>query len=64
MVLSPNDEAASSKRHTQFKTKVHKPYPISDQFGVILAGIMLGRRVKKHQERPYPNLDKNLQLHL
>ena len=37
MILSPNDEAvASSKKHTlctQFKTRVHKPYPISDQKG-------------------------------
>ena len=34
MVLSPNDEeVASSKKHTQFKTKVHKPYAISDQNG-------------------------------
>ena len=35
MVLSPNDEevANSSKRHTQFKTRVHKPYPVSDQNG-------------------------------
>ena len=35
MVLSPNDEevANSSKKHTQFKTKVHKPYPGSDQNG-------------------------------
>ena len=34
MVLSPNEEAvASSKKHTQFKTRVHKPYPISDQNG-------------------------------
>ena len=35
MVLSPNDEevANSSKKHTQFKTRVHKPYPISDQDG-------------------------------
>ena len=32
MVLSPNEEeVASSKKHTQFKTRVHKPYPISDQ---------------------------------
>ena len=32
MLLSPNDEevANSSKKHTQFKTRVHKPYPISD----------------------------------
>ena len=29
MVLSPNDkDVASSKKHTQFKTRVHKPYPI------------------------------------
>ena len=35
MVSSPNDEkvANSSKNHTQFKTRVHKPYPISDQNG-------------------------------
>ena len=35
MVLSPNDEevANSSKKHTKFKTRVHKPYPISDQNG-------------------------------
>ena len=34
MVLSSNDEeVASSKKHTQFKTRVHKPYPISDQNG-------------------------------
>ena len=34
-VLSPNDEqvASSSQKHTQFKTRVHKPYPISDQNG-------------------------------
>ena len=32
MVLSPNDEevANSFKKHTQFKTTVHKAYPISD----------------------------------
>ena len=37
MVLSQNDEevANSSKKHTQFKTRVHKPYPISDQNGRI-----------------------------
>ena len=30
MVLSPNDEeVASSKKHTQFKTREQKPYPIS-----------------------------------
>ena len=34
MVLSPNDEeVASSKKHTQFKTRVNKPYRISDQNG-------------------------------
>ena len=35
MVLLPNDEevANSSKKHTQFKTRVHKPYPILDQNG-------------------------------
>ena len=37
MVLSPNDEevANSSKKHTQFKTRPHKPYPISDENGRI-----------------------------
>ena len=32
---SPNDEevANSSKKHTQFKTRVHKHYPFSDQNG-------------------------------
>ena len=35
MVLSSNYEevANSSKKNTQFKTRVHKPYPISDQNG-------------------------------
>ena len=34
-VSLPNDEkvANSSKKHTQFKTRVYKPYPISDQNG-------------------------------
>ena len=35
MVLSTNDEevANSPIKHTQLKTTVHKPYPISDQNG-------------------------------
>ena len=35
VVLSPNDGevANSSKKHTQFKTREHKTYPISDQNG-------------------------------
>ena len=33
-VVPPNDEdVASSKKHAQFKTTVHKLYPISDQNG-------------------------------
>ena len=33
-LLLPNDkEVASPKKHTQFKTIVHKPYPISDKNG-------------------------------
>ena len=34
-ILLPNDEevANSSKKHIQFKTRVHKPYPILDQNG-------------------------------
>ena len=54
MVLSPNDEevAISSKKHIQFKTRGHKPYPISDQNGC-----------KKHTlwRRTYPySLSKGL----
>ena len=35
MVLSPIDEevANSFKKHTQFKTRRHKPYPVSHQNG-------------------------------
>ena len=35
MVLSTNDEevANSSEKHTQFKTRMHKTYPVSDQNG-------------------------------
>ena len=35
MVLLPNDEevANSLKKHTQFRTRVHKLYPTSDQNG-------------------------------
>ena len=35
MVLSPNDKevASSSKKEGKFKTRVYKPYPISDQNG-------------------------------
>ena len=35
MALSPNDEevANASKKHTQVKTRRHKPYPVSDRNG-------------------------------
>ena len=34
MVLSPTEEVAnSSKKHTRFKTRGHKPYLVSDQNG-------------------------------
>ena len=35
MALLPNDEevANSSRKHTQFKTRLHKPHPFSDQNG-------------------------------
>ena len=34
VVLSPNDEeVAFSKNYTQFKTRVHKPYSITNQNG-------------------------------
>ena len=50
MVLSPNDEevANSSKKHTQFKTRVHKPYPISDQNGRNWNPISDQNSYKKH----------------
>ena len=50
MVLSPNDEevANSSKKHTQFKTRVHKPYPISDQNGRNWYPISNQKRQKNH----------------
>ena len=37
LILPPNDEevANSSKKHTQFKSRRHKPYPISDENGRI-----------------------------
>ena len=31
MVLSPNDVEVASSEKNQFKARVHKPYPISDQ---------------------------------
>ena len=49
MVLSPNDEeVASSKKHTQVKTRVHKPYPISDQNGRNCYPISNQKRQKNH----------------
>ena len=37
MVLSQNDEevANSSKKYTQLKTRLQKPYPVSDENGRI-----------------------------
>ena len=32
-LIDNDEEVASFKKHTQFKTRVHKPYPISDQSG-------------------------------
>ena len=50
MVLLPNNNevAYSSKRYTQFKTKVHKPYPISDQNGRNWYPISDQKRLKNH----------------
>ena len=50
MVLLPNDEevANSSKKHTQFKTRVHKPYPFSDQNGRNWYPISDQNSLKKH----------------
>ena len=51
MVLSPNDEeVASSKKHIQFKIRVHKPYPISDQNGQNGYPVFQTKTAK----RPYP----------
>ena len=58
MILSPNDEevANSSKKHTQFKTTVHKLYPISDQNGRNWYPISDQNGWKKHTlwRRTYP----------
>ena len=53
MVLSPNDEevANSSKKHTQFKTRVHKPYPISDQIKMVEIDTLFQTKTAK---RTYP----------
>ena len=40
MVLPPNDKEVASKKHTQFKTRVRKPYPIPDQNGQNLYPIL------------------------
>ena len=57
MVLSPNDGevANSSIKHTQFKTRVHKPYPISDPNGRNWYPISDQNGWKKHTlwRRPY-----------
>ena len=50
-LLSPNDKevANSSKKHTQFKTRVHKLYPISDQIWLKLIPYFRSKR-----QKPYP----------
>ena len=49
MVLSPNDDevANSSKKHTQFKTGVHKPYPVSYQRSKLIR-YFRPKRLKNH----------------
>ena len=49
MVLSPNDEevANSSTKHTQFKTGVRKPYPISYQMSKLIR-YFRPKRLKNH----------------
>ena len=32
-LIANDEEVACFKKHTQFKTRVHKPYPISNQTG-------------------------------
>ena len=62
MVLSPNNKEVtnSSKKHTQFKTRVHKPYPISDQNGRSWYPISEQYGWNKHTfwRRTYPCLRK------
>ena len=50
MVLSQNDEevANSSKKHTKFKSRRHKPYPISDENGRIDTLFQNKTAQKKH----------------
>ena len=51
MVLSPNDEEvanSSLKKHTQFKTRVHKPYPISVQMVKTLIPYFRSKWLKNH----------------
>ena len=55
MVLPPNDEevANSSKKHIQFKCRVHKPHPISD---LILDTLFQTKAAENHTlwRRTYP----------
>ena len=55
MVLSPNDDEVpnSSKKHTQFQTRVHKPHPISDQNGPNWYPISDQNGWKKHTHIAY-----------
>ena len=55
MVFLTNDEevANSSKKHTQFKTREHEPYPISDQNGRHWYPISDQNGWKKHPLAPH-----------
>ena len=47
MALSANDEeVASSKKHTKFKTRVHKPYPVKTNM-VEIDTLIQTKRAKK-----------------
>ena len=48
-ILSPNDEVVnSSKKPSPFKTRLHKPYPISDKNGRIDTLFQKKAAQKKH----------------
>ena len=54
MVLSPNDEeVASSKKHTQFKTSMYKPYPIFQTKMVEIDTLFQTKTAKKTYCRTY-----------
>ena len=50
IVLIDDDEKVASKKHTQFKTRVHKPDPANDAKGKNQLTLF----VTKVADKPYP----------